>query len=173
MQKNTSKYFLTASNYGILLCQRVKTLKKTFDSYSALQTEQIGEALAAVLRRGDVVALFGGLGAGKTAFVRGLARGLGAAGSVSSPTFSIVNVYPGSPMLCHFDMYRVNGWDDLCTTGFFEYLEDDAVLAVEWSENIEAVLPEHAFFVTVGMGEAENERTITIEGDERLENFGA
>ncbi len=147
-------------------------MKKTFASQSAAQTEHLGEALAALLRRGDVVAFFGGLGMGKTAFVRGLARGLGVAGSVSSPTFSIVNVYPGSPMLCHFDMYRINGWDDLCTTGFFDYAEDDAVLAVEWSENIEAVLPDHSIFVTIEPGETQTQRIITLEGDERLENFG-
>ena len=151
----------------------MKALQKSLISQSVAQTEQIGASLAKLLRRGDVVAFFGGLGAGKTAFTRGLAHGLGVAGSVSSPTFSIVNVYPGSPMLCHFDMYRINGWDDLCTTGFFDYLEDDAVLAVEWSENIEAVLPEHAFSVTIETGGTENERTITIEGDERLENVGA
>lgn len=152
--------------------EKVKTVLKTLASQSVAQTEQIGESLAKLLRRGDVVAFFGGLGVGKTAFVRGLARGLGVRGSVSSPTFSIVNVYPGSPMLCHFDMYRIDGWDDLCTTGFFDYLEDDAVLAVEWSENIEAVLPEHAFLVTLETGETEHQRTITIEGDERLENLG-
>ena len=172
MQKNTSKYFLTAAVYAIILFQRVKTMKKTLVSHSAAQTEQIGELLAALLHRGDVVAFFGGLGAGKTAFVRGLARGLGVAGSVSSPTFSIVNVYPGSPMLCHFDMYRIDGWDDLCTTGFFDYAEDDAVLAVEWSENIEAVLPEHSIFVTIEPGETQTQRIITLEGDERLENLG-
>ena len=148
-------------------------MKITFDSRSAAQTEQIGASLAKLLRRGDVVALFGGLGAGKTAFVRGLARGLGVRGEVSSPTFSIVNVYPGVPELCHFDMYRVTGWDDLYTTGFFEYAEADAVLAVEWSENIENALPEHSFFVTVERGGAEDRRIITIEGDERLEDFGA
>ena len=151
----------------------MKTMKKTFASRSAAQTEQLGASLAKLLRRGDVVALFGSLGAGKTAFVRGLARGLGVKGSVSSPTFSIVNVYPGAPQLCHFDMYRVEGWDDLYTTGFFDYQQDDAVLAVEWSENIENALPEQALFVTIERGETQEQRTITIEGDERLEDLGA
>ncbi len=148
-------------------------MKRTFISQSVQQTEQIGSSFAKLLHRGDVAAFFGGLGMGKTAFVRGMARGMGTEGSVSSPTFSIVNVYPGSPMLCHFDMYRIDGWDDLCTTGFFEYLDDDAVLAVEWSENIETVLPENAFFLTIEKGETEQQRSITIEGDERLENLGS
>lgn len=140
---------------------------------SAYETEMLGQRLASVLRRGDVVAFFGGLGMGKTAFTRGLARGLGLEAQVSSPTFAIVNVYEGCPKLCHFDMYRVDGWDDLCTTGFFEYLEDDAVLAVEWSENIENVLPEGTFFVNIKQGESQDERFFEIEGDERLENIGS
>ena len=109
---------------------------------------------------------------GKTAFTRGIAEGMGLDAQVSSPTFAIVNVYSGSPMLCHFDMYRIDGWDDLCTTGFFEYLEDDAVLAVEWSENIENVLPENSFFVNISKGEGDETRIFEIEGDERLENIG-
>lgn len=141
-------------------------------THNERETEELGRRLAGTLPGGTVVAMYGDLGAGKTAFVRGLARGLGVAGSVSSPTFSIVNVYPGSPMLCHFDMYRIDGWDDLCTTGFFDYAEDDAVLAVEWSENIEAVLPEHSIFVTIEPGETQTQRIITLEGDERLENLG-
>ena len=148
-------------------------LKRVFTTKSAYETENLGEKLGSVLRRGDVVAYFGGLGMGKTAFTRGLARGMGIYADVSSPTFAIVNVYNGSPMLCHFDMYRIDGWDDLCTTGFFEYLEDDAVLAVEWSENIENVLPENSFFINITKGETDETRIIEIEGDERLENIGA
>lgn len=148
-------------------------MKKVFTTKSAYETEALGKKLGAVLRRGDVVAYFGGLGVGKTAFTRGLAEGMGIAADVSSPTFAIVNVYHGSPMLCHFDMYRIDGWDDLCTTGYFEYLEDDAVLAVEWSENIENVLPENSFFVSISKGETDETRIIEIEGDERLENIGA
>lgn len=146
-------------------------MKKVFLSKNPLQTHALGKNLGAVLHRGDVVAFFGGLGMGKTAFTRGLAEGLGLSAHVSSPTFAIVNVYQGSPMLCHFDMYRIDGWDDLCTTGFFEYLEDDAVLAIEWSENIENVLPENSFFVNISKGEDETDRIFEIEGDERLENI--
>lgn len=147
-------------------------LKKTFFTNNPAETHQLGKALGAVLHRGDVVAFFGGLGMGKTAFTRGIAEGMGLDTQVSSPTFAIVNVYGGSPMLCHFDMYRIDGWDDLCTTGFFEYLEDDAVLAVEWSENIENVLPENSFFVNISKGENDEARIFEIEGDERLENIG-
>ncbi len=147
-------------------------LKKTFFTNNPAETHALGKALGAALHRGDVVAFFGGLGMGKTAFTRGIAEGMGLDAQVSSPTFAIVNVYSGSPMLCHFDMYRIDGWDDLCTTGFFEYLEDDAVLAVEWSENIENVLPENAFFVNISKGETDESRIFEIEGDERLENIG-
>lgn len=147
-------------------------MKKTYYSYNYEQTQALGARLSALLHRGDVVALFGGLGAGKTAFVRGMAKGMGLDCSVSSPTFAIVNVYEGSPKLCHFDMYRIDGWDDLCTTGYFEYLDDDAVLAIEWSENIESVLPEGAVFVTIEKGENESERIITFEGGSVLENLG-
>lgn len=109
---------------------------------SSDETEAAGAALAARLRGGDVVALYGGLGMGKTAFVRGMARGRGLPSSeVSSPTFALVHDYGGNPPLVHFDMYRVDGWDDLYSTGFFDYLDAGAILAVEWSENIEAALP--------------------------------
>lgn len=143
---------------------------KTLKTDSRAQTQLIGEKIGASLVRGDCVALFGGLGAGKTAFVGGLAKGMGLTAAVSSPTFAIVNVYPGSPKLCHFDMYRIDSWESLESTGFFDYLGDDAVLAIEWSENIENVLPEGCARVTIERGETENERIITIEGDERIEN---
>ena len=147
-------------------------MKKTVITNSPEATHQLGKSLGTILCRGDVVAYFGGLGMGKTAFTRGIAEGMGIDCHVSSPTFAIVNVYDGSPKLCHFDMYRIDGWDDLCTTGFFEYLEDDAVLAVEWSENIENVLPDNTIFVTIEKGENEYDRIFTFEGDDRLENIG-
>ncbi len=97
---------------------------------------------------GRVVALYGGLGMGKTAFVRGMARGFGLEVQVSSPTFALVNEYGGQPPFVHFDMYRVSGWDDLMTTGFFDYLDSGAVMAVEWSERIESALPDDAVRVS-------------------------
>ena len=114
------------------------------DSRCVRETEQAGAQLAQQLAQrggGAVVALFGGMGMGKTAFVRGMAAGFGLKAEVSSPTFSLVNEYGGHPPFVHFDMYRVSGWDDLMTTGFFVYLDSGAVIAVEWSERIETALP--------------------------------
>ena len=113
------------------------------------ETEDLGAKLSSHLKAGDVVALYGGLGMGKTAFVRGMAAGLGLdCTQVSSPTFALVNDYGGNPPLVHFDMYRINSWEDLYSTGFFDYLDAGAVLAVEWSENIENALPDQAIRVT-------------------------
>ncbi len=118
--------------------------KTIFHSHSVAETECYGEQLASELYGGSVVALFGGLGMGKTAMVRGIARGLRLTAEVSSPTFALVHDYGGNPPLVHFDMYRVSGWEDLYSTGFFDYLDAGAVLVVEWSENIEGALPADA-----------------------------
>ena len=107
-----------------------------------------------------MIALFGGMGMGKTALVRGLARGMGLSAEVSSPTFAIVHDYGGQPPLIHFDMYRVTGWDDLYSTGFYDYLDAGAVLVVEWSENIEGALPPDAVRLHIS---APNEYTRVIE----------
>lgn len=131
-------------------------------SRSPADTEQAGEQLAQELHPGDVVALFGNLGAGKTQFIRGLARGLGVTDPVSSPTFAIVHAYRGRIPLYHFDMYRISGWADLESTGFFDYLESDGVCAVEWSENIEAALPENTVRVQIEPGADADTRRITI-----------
>ena len=127
------------------------------------ETEALAASLAPRLAPGSVVALFGGLGAGKTAIVRGLARGLGCEGEVCSPTYAIMNEYAGNLPLAHFDMYRVEGWESLESTGFFDYLYNAYVLAVEWSENILAAIPKNAWRVTIAPGEDENSRVITIE----------
>lgn len=129
---------------------------------SPTETEAVGAALAARLKGGDVVALYGGLGMGKTAFVRGLAAGMKLNAEVSSPTFALVHDYGGNPSLIHFDMYRVSGWDDLYSTGFFDYLDAGAIIAVEWSENIEAALPEHTLRVKIEKLD-ENRRRIEID----------
>ena len=115
-----------------------------FRSESVLMTEEYGRRLAAELRSGTVLALFGGMGMGKTALVRGVAAGLGLSAEVSSPTFALVHDYGGNPPLVHFDMYRVAGWEDLYSTGFFDYLDAGAIIVVEWSENILSALPEDA-----------------------------
>ena len=119
-------------------------------SRSARETENIGFSLAKTVEVGSVVALFGELGAGKTAFVRGFARGMGINAEVTSPTFALVNEYrSGKKALCHFDMYRITGWDDLYSTGYFDYLDAGATLIIEWSENIEAILPQDCVRVTI------------------------
>ena len=105
-------------------------------SNSENETEKIGEAFAKDLPRGSVVAMYGDLGAGKTAFVRGMARGLGLDCRVSSPTFTIVNEYLGPRELIHFDMYRLHSSDELFDVGWEDYLNRDAICAVEWSENV-------------------------------------
>ena len=134
-------------------------------SHNERETEALGAALAARLRPGDVVAYLGDLGAGKTAFTRGLARGLGYAGRVTSPTFTIVNEYEGPVPLFHFDMYRLGGEEDLFDIGWEDYLDRGGVCAVEWSERVEEALPEDAVAVSIARcPENENWRVITVEG---------
>lgn len=119
-------------------------MNSCYISNSVAKTEEYGEQLAKELKAGAVVAMFGGMGMGKTQLVRGIARGLGLDAEVSSPTFALVHDYGGDPPLVHFDMYRISGWEDLYSTGFFDYQEAGAIIAVEWSENIENALPADA-----------------------------
>lgn len=138
-----------------------------FKTESAAETEKIGCLLGKTLPDGSVVAMFGELGAGKTAFTRGFAAGMGINCDVSSPTFALVNEYRGAERtLYHFDMYRISGWDDLYSTGYFDYLEAGGCLIIEWSENIEAVLPQDCIRVTISKTENSNERIIEITGAE-------
>lgn len=137
-------------------------LSRTYISYSYEDTLKIGEGLAKSLKGTEVIALFGGLGMGKTALTTGIARGLGSSDSVSSPTFALVNEYHGKYNVYHFDMYRISSWDDLYSIGFFDYL-DTGVLVIEWSENIENALPPEYIRVTMEKGNGENERIITVE----------
>ena len=134
-------------------------------SKSTEDTENIGVKLAEKLQGAEVIALFGGLGMGKTAFTRGLSKALGVNDGVSSPTFALVNEYHGKFSIYHFDMYRVTSWDDLYSTGFFDYL-DNGILVIEWSENIEGALPENYIRITIEKGETDDERIFMIEGVE-------
>ncbi len=136
----------------------------TYKSCSVNDTESFAADLAKNLKPGTVLALFGGMGMGKTAFTRGLAKGLGIDAHVCSPTFAIVNDYGGNPPLAHFDMYRVETWDDLYSTGFFDYIDNGYILSVEWSENIENALPPDAVRITIHRTENEDERIIDVEG---------
>ena len=142
----------------------------TFLSNSPAETEAIGAALGAILAPGTVIAYRGDLGAGKTAFTRGLARGLGYAEPVTSPTDTIVNEYLGGRLpLFHFDMYRLASSDDLWDIGWEDYLERGGVCAVEWSENVEDAM-EDAIWVTI-QKTGEESRCITLEGGEKLADF--
>lgn len=135
-----------------------------FISESALDTEKIAENLAHQLKKGSVVAFTGDLGAGKTCFTRGLARGLGYTGAVTSPTFALVNEYLGGSLpLYHFDMYRVESWEDLYSTGYFDYLDAGGILAVEWSENIANALNNETVYVKIKKI-GDNSREIEISG---------
>ncbi|MCH5297125.1 MAG: tRNA (adenosine(37)-N6)-threonylcarbamoyltransferase complex ATPase subunit type 1 TsaE [Ruminococcus sp.] len=134
-------------------------------SHSVEETEKIGIDIAQKLNGTEVIALFGGLGMGKTAFTRGLSRGLGVSDGVSSPTFALVNEYSGKYNIYHFDMYRVTSWDDLYSTGFFDYI-DTGVLVIEWSENIEGALPDNAIRIKIANGDSDDGRVFEIEGVE-------
>ena len=134
-------------------------------STSERETEELGAKLAASLKGGAVVAMYGDLGAGKTAFVRGMARGMGLNCRVSSPTFTIVNEYLGERELIHFDMYRLSGADELFDIGWEDYLRRGAVCAVEWSENVEDAFFGDEIRVTIEKL-SDTERKITIEGAE-------
>lgn len=135
-------------------------------SHSPEETEQLGEQLGRTLRPGSVVAYRGDLGMGKTAFTRGLARGLGCTCRVTSPTFTIVNEYSGALPLFHFDMYRLDSSDELFDIGWEDYLARGGVCAVEWSERVEDALPEDALWVSFARGDGENDRIITVTGGE-------
>ena len=135
-------------------------------SHSPEETEHIGEMLGRRLRPGTVVAYRGGLGMGKTAFTRGLARGLGCAGRVTSPTFTIVNEYDGATPLFHFDMYRLGSSDELFDIGWENYLTRGGVCAVEWSERVDDAMPADTLWVDIARGTDESDRIITITGGE-------
>lgn len=135
-------------------------------SHSPEETEHLGEQLGRTLRPGSVVAYRGDLGMGKTAFTRGLARGLGCTCRVTSPTFTIVNEYSGALPLFHFDMYRLDSSDELFDIGWEDYLSRGGVCAVEWSERVEDALPDDTLWVSIARGNGENDRIITVTGGE-------
>ena len=142
-----------------------------FITNSPAETEKIGEALGKTIKPGTVIAYRGDLGAGKTAFTRGLARGLGSTELVTSPTYTIVNEYLGGRMpLFHFDMYRLRSSDDLWDIGWEDYLDRNGICAVEWSENVSDALEDSIFITIEKLGE--ESRRITIEGGENLVDFG-
>lgn len=137
-----------------------------FITNSPEETEKIGAAMGRIIPAGTVLAYRGDLGAGKTAFTRGLARGLGFTEAVTSPTYTIVNEYLGGRLpLFHFDMYRLSSADDLFDIGWEDYLSRGGVCAVEWSEQVADALPEGTVYVTLTRHpEHDGWRSITVEG---------
>ncbi len=135
-----------------------------FITRSPEETAALGRRLAAALPGGALIAFTGGLGAGKTAFCRGLAEGLGCTDPVSSPTFAIVNYYRGPRPMAHFDLYRIHTENDLAAAGFYDYLDQGAVVAAEWSENFAGLLAqEDPIRVDIQIMDPSTRR-ITIEG---------
>ncbi len=132
-------------------------------SKSVEDTEKFAEEFSKKLSGTEIIALYGDLGAGKTSFTRGLAKGLEVEDSVTSPTFAIVNEYSGIYPLYHFDMYRIENWNDLESIGFFDYI-NNGIIIIEWSENIEGALPSEIIKIFIDKTENENERIIKIEG---------
>ncbi len=143
-------------------------MTRKYYSSSPEETIELGKKIGERLRGGDIIAFRGGLGAGKTTMTRGIALGMGLRDEVSSPTFALVNEYRGKTALYHFDMYRVNGGLDLDSTGFFDYVSDDCVIAVEWSENIADELPGGCIVIELS-AVGEDRREITVIGDERFD----
>ena len=137
----------------------------TYITNNVNETEELGAKFAKNLPGGTVIAMYGDLGAGKTAFVRGMAKGMGLECRVTSPTFTIVNEYLGDRELIHFDMYRLGSADELFDIGWEDYLSRGAVCAVEWSENVEDAFTGDEISLTIEKID-DNKRRITIEGAE-------
>ena len=138
--------------------------KEVYITHSPGETEALGEALAPRLAQAPAIALYGGLGMGKTAFTRGLARGLGSDAPVSSPTYAIVNEYPGPRKICHFDLYRLEHAYELEDTGIFDVLGYEGACLLEWGEQFQDELTDEYLSVTLKRDENDSDvRTITLE----------
>ena len=134
-------------------------------THSRAETVALGKRMAAVLSPGSLVAFTGGLGAGKTTFTRYMCEALDCRDDVSSPTFALVHCYRAKFPIYHFDMYRINGFDNLYSTGFFDYLDAGGVLVIEWSENVLEFLPKDMIRVDIKRI-SDNEREITVKRGE-------
>lgn len=139
-------------------------------SNSVSETELIAYKIAKYLKPNSIIAFKGGLGVGKTSFVRGLAKGLEISETISSPTYSLINQYNGKINLYHFDMYRILSLDDLYSTGFFDYLDTNSIIAIEWSENISSFLPSNTIYIEIEYTNQDT-RILKITGDEIIENI--
>lgn len=136
----------------------------TVYSRSAEETKQLGRSLAATVRN-DTICLFGEMGCGKTEFVKGFLEGLGYDGDATSPTFALFHTYEAQKTVYHYDLYRLSGYDDLYSIGFFDR-RPDTVSLIEWSENAEEYLPEDALRIYFEYGEGPEDRTIRWEESE-------
>ena len=136
-----------------------------YNSNSPEETAKIANDFAKTLNPGDCICMYGNLGVGKTAFVQGLAKGLGIDEYLSSPTFTIVNCYEGNLPLYHFDVYRIQDEDEMYEIGYEEYVYGDGISVIEWSENIKEILPQKRYEITLekDYDKSENYRKITIE----------
>ncbi len=135
---------------------------QTVHSRSPAETHAVAAALAGKLGPGDVVALIGDLGAGKTCFVQGLADATGVTQPVTSPTFALVNEYDGQPPMIHIDLYRIGDPEEAIQLGLEEYFEGPGITVVEWADRAAEVMPPRTWHVTLEHGESENERTLTV-----------
>lgn len=135
--------------------------KEEFISYNQAQTEDIGACLAQALTGGEVLALYGGLGAGKTAFTRGLARGLGIARPVTSPTFTLLHQYKGRLALSHFDVYRLSSVEEAEDIGIDEIMQADGVTVIEWPERVEELLDDRTIVIKIE-GSGDEPRVLTV-----------
>lgn len=137
--------------------------KKLFISNSPEETFEIAKEFSSLLKAGDVVALIGNLGTGKTIFVKGICVGLNASENPLSPTFSIINEYKGKFLIYHFDFYRIKDIEELYDIGYEDYFNDESICLIEWADLFEDVLPENHIRVIIDFSEKENQRKITIE----------
>lgn len=136
-------------------------MKKIFETLNQNQTEKLGEALGKLLKAGDFLAMTGDLGAGKTAFTRGIARGLGIHEDITSPTFTIINQYEAPVPLAHMDAYRLKTPEELENAGFYDYMED-FVVVLEWADRVEELLPGDVLWIYFTVLD-ENRRTIEFQ----------
>lgn len=149
-------------------------IRKEFITNSPEESISLAQRFGKLLRAGDVIAYSGDLGAGKTTFTRGIALGMGLPDLVTSPTFALVHVYGRPPLqLCHFDMYRITDPEELETTGYYDYLPEESVFVIEWSENILSALPEKIIRIQIESLQEEQRKIILEipENTERRERF--
>lgn len=137
---------------------------KKYYSSSEKETAVIAAEICSSIKPGTVVAFSGGMGMGKTAFVRGALKAFNNDSFVCSPTFALVHDYGGDPHIYHFDMYRITDTEDLYATGYYDYLTDNSILFIEWSENIREALPAQTVYIDFEKGENEDDRIITVNG---------